>query len=59
MSDAVLHRGGGRGAGERGDVAHNLKCRGPTEAAGDVMRRDCHILETQMGAGRTTRGLFP
>jgi len=40
------------------NAAHNLKCRVLTEAAGDAMRRDCH-LDTQMGAGKTTRGLLP
>lgn len=41
------------------NLAQNLKCRVPTVAAGDVMRRECHILDTQTRTGNTTRGRFP
>src|SRR5450631_2924859 len=40
-------------------VAQSLKCRVLTEAAGDVMRRERHILDPRMRAGKTKRRLFP
>jgi hypothetical protein len=40
-------------------VAQNLKGPELIEAAGDVMRRDYHIPDTQMRADKTTCGLFP
>jgi hypothetical protein len=41
------------------NVAHNLTYRVLIEAVGEVMRRECHTLNMQAGAGKTMRGLLP